>query len=441
MSAANKTPAFSLQIVVHETGLTPDTLRAWERRYGLPQPERTAGGHRLYSQDDIDMLKWLVARKAEGVSISRAVQLWRQLAAEDQGPESSAPSGSQAVALPAERAPAAGDHLVHIRRAWLTAGLAFDEGRAEDILSEAFALFPPEVVCLTVVQKGLSEIGEAWYQNRASVQQEHFISALAMRRLQALLAAAPPPARLGRILIGCPPGEEHSFSALLLAWLLRRQGWPVTYLGANVPLLRLEEALAAIKPKLVVMPAQRLPSAAALLEMASFLGQQGQALAYGGRIFKLHPTLPTRIPGYYLGDDLAQAGQMVERIITLSPPLSPIEVASAAHQAALHHFRERQTLLEGQIWQNVAGQNIPHLRQLAIANQELTTTIVSALALGDMALADEAITWVSGLLGHHRLDLRQLHHYLALYHRLAADILDERGAPILAWLERVTNDE
>src|SRR5215213_9573916 len=72
------TPAFNLKVVLNETGLAADTLRAWERRYGLPLPQRTAGGHRLYSQYDIETIKWLIARQAEGLSISRAVDLWNE---------------------------------------------------------------------------------------------------------------------------------------------------------------------------------------------------------------------------------------------------------------------------------------------------------------------------------------------------------------------------
>src|SRR4030042_4721348 len=60
--------SFNVKAVVRETGLKPDTLRAWERRYRLPRPERTAGGHRLYSQRDIDCLRWLAARQTEGLS-------------------------------------------------------------------------------------------------------------------------------------------------------------------------------------------------------------------------------------------------------------------------------------------------------------------------------------------------------------------------------------
>ena len=72
------TPAFNLKVVLKETGLAADTLRAWERRYGLPVPQRSAGGHRLYSQRDIETIKWLMKRQEDGLSISRAVDLWNE---------------------------------------------------------------------------------------------------------------------------------------------------------------------------------------------------------------------------------------------------------------------------------------------------------------------------------------------------------------------------
>ena len=74
----SKNPAFNLKVVLQETNIAADTLRAWERRYGLPMPQRTSGGHRLYSQYDIETIKWLLARQAEGLSISRAVDLWNE---------------------------------------------------------------------------------------------------------------------------------------------------------------------------------------------------------------------------------------------------------------------------------------------------------------------------------------------------------------------------
>ncbi len=73
MVSEDSNPVYNLRVVVRETGLTPDTVRVWERRYGLPQPKRTAGGHRLYSQSDIDILKWLAAKREAGLSISQAI--------------------------------------------------------------------------------------------------------------------------------------------------------------------------------------------------------------------------------------------------------------------------------------------------------------------------------------------------------------------------------
>ena len=83
MDGPSKTPAFNLKVVIRETGLKPDTLRAWERRYGLPNPRRSSGGHRLYSQYDIETIKWLIERQNEGLRINRAVQLWQSF--EEQG--------------------------------------------------------------------------------------------------------------------------------------------------------------------------------------------------------------------------------------------------------------------------------------------------------------------------------------------------------------------
>ncbi len=71
------TPVYNLMVVLNETGLKADVLRAWERRYDLPHPHRTAGRQRLYSDYDIAIIKWLKNKQAEGLSISRAVQLWR----------------------------------------------------------------------------------------------------------------------------------------------------------------------------------------------------------------------------------------------------------------------------------------------------------------------------------------------------------------------------
>ncbi len=188
----SKTPAFNLKVVLKETGIAADTLRAWERRYGLPMPQRSAGGHRLYSQHDIETIKWLIRRQQDGLSISRAVELWKEELASGSDPL----AGSVPTTLvPSETFPTADTSLDSLRALWVEASLNFNEANAEQALNQAFSMFPVEVVSVEILQKGMAQIGKLWYENHASVQQEHFASSLAVRRLDALLSASPAPTR------------------------------------------------------------------------------------------------------------------------------------------------------------------------------------------------------------------------------------------------------
>ena len=187
-----------------------------------------------------------------------------------------------------------GDTVANLRQSWVNACLAFDEYQAEQLLSQAFALFPAETVCLDVIQKGLAEIGEGWYRGRVTVQQEHFASALALRRMEALLISTPSPTRPGRIMVGCPPEEEHTFVPLMLSLLLRRRGWEVIYLGANVPIRSIEATVGVVRPNLVILTAQQLHTAASLLEMAEVLYSERVPVAFGGLIFTEVPDLHLR---------------------------------------------------------------------------------------------------------------------------------------------------
>jgi MerR family transcriptional regulator, light-induced transcriptional regulator len=256
MITYSKIPTYNLKVVLQETDIKPDTLRAWERRYGIPMPTRTEGKHRLYSDYDIATIKWLLTRQHEGMSISRAVRLWRTLEEKGKNPLQEIPAPTtptllvehHQVAQPVAPITINGATIDDLRQTWIEACLHYNEPLAEQSLTQAFALYPPHVVCLEVLQKGLRYIGELWYQNKATVQQEHFASALAMRRLNTLVTAAPPPSRPGKIIVGCPANEHHVFSPLFLTLALRHNGWETLYLGANVPREYLENTIATPGP-------------------------------------------------------------------------------------------------------------------------------------------------------------------------------------------------
>ena len=438
MSSMQEEALFNLKAVVQQTGLKPDTLRAWERRYDLPSPERSKGGHRLYSQRDIDTIRWLMARQREGLSISRAVELWQQIEASGRDPLLSAtPIGGQRPMGPPPRA--LGDSLAELRKGWASACLAYDEERAAQVLAQAFALYSPEVVAVEVMQKTVAEIGEGWYRGRVTVQQEHFCSELTLRRLEALVMAAPPPTRAGRILAACPPQENHVLGLLLLTLLLRRQGWDVVYLGANVPLERLEGTVAATQPDLVVLAAQQLQTAATLLEMAGLLQGLEVPAAYGGLIFNLLPGLRGRIPGHFLGERVDLAAEEVERLVTAPRQPPAVEAVPEAYRQALVHFQDKAGLIEAEVLAQEGGR-MP-LRHLTLANRELGANIEAALALGDMGYLGTDLAWVSGLLHNRELPAEALQAFLAAYLRAAAVHLDERGKVVLDWLAEVAGTE
>ena len=311
MTATNRTPIYNMNAMLQETGLSADVVRVWEKRYQLPKPGRSAGGHRLYSQYDIELVKWLRARQLEGLSISRAVELWRERVAGGQDPL----AGVTPEVLPAAETLLPADTRIKVlRNHWLDACLSFDGQTAEALLNQAIALYPVETVCTEVLQWGLKSLGDLWYAGKVSVSQEHFTSGMVVNRMEALILAVPQPTREQTVLIGCPAGELHTFPALLLTLLLRRRGWKVINLGANVPADQLVETAQALSPDIVVLVAQTLPSAAALKDTVGLLGQLNIPVAFGGLVFNRVPALRNSIPAWFLGESVSGAVQQITQL-------------------------------------------------------------------------------------------------------------------------------
>jgi len=426
---AYRDPIYNLKAVVEKTGVSADALRAWERRYGLPNPARTEAGHRVYSRRDIDVIKWLVARQDEGLRIGRAVKLWRSLEGDGQDPLASMPLPPEAR----RESVAAGSTVAEVRDAWLSASMAFDERSAEQALTRAFAMYPPEVVCSQIIAAGIAEIGEKWCKGEATPHQEHFASQLAVRRLERLIAATPPPTRRGQILAASASGEEHTIGLLTMTLLLRRAGWHVVYLGADVPQEQIEQTIEATKADLIVLVAQQLDTAASVLAMARTAQDQGLPAAFGGRIFDQEPKLRERIPGHYLGSSFEQAVQETEQLMTTAYSTPEVEPTPEALTQARAHFRERRAELEADVWQAVHPQAMDHdaLNEL---NQMVGRSIEAALTFGDIELAAHQLDWIEGLSECYRPPTEHIDPYLRAYHGAAEKHLDERGAMIVNWL-------
>ena len=213
------------------TGVRAETIRAWERRYGLVEPARSAGGFRLYSPADEERVQAMRALIAEGVSAAEAATL--------------AKSGAGAAA-PSVRSP---DAEAERLRAALE---AYDEEAANRALDRALSAFSLDVFTGAVVLPAIAAIGNRWAAGEASVAQEHFATSVVRGRLLALSRGWG--SGLGPLaLLACPPGEQHDIGLIAFGLSLRNRGWRIVYLGQETPLDTLAETVRAVGPTVVVV--------------------------------------------------------------------------------------------------------------------------------------------------------------------------------------------
>lgn len=437
----SKRPLYNLNLVLQETGIKADTLRAWEKRYNLPQPDRSAGGHRLFSEYDIETIKWLMERQEEGMRISRAVDLWNSVLSNGQDPLSS-PQADPTMKPAVSISPQDSEALDFERTRWIEACLNFDENASEQVLTQSFAQFSLETVCIKILQAGLAEIGSLWYQGKASIQQEHFASELAVRKLHSLISAAPKPVRKDTILVSCPESENHIFSPLLISVLLRYRSWNVIFLGANVPKLQFKETIEKTQPALIVMTAMRLTTAATLLDTALYVQDLNVPVAFGGRIFNYSPELIEKFPGYFLGENLQKSITAVENL--LLSPLPPLEYNPIPDRfyETMDAFMDNKARIEAEVLQKMAESHAGMVSERIFqeVNNFLSQDINAALFLGDMKLLGTNVEWVKNLLGHRNLPEDLISEYLSAYAAAASAHLPQSSRPVLDWLTAMTKD-
>ena len=201
----------NIAAVARRTGIASDTLRKWERRYGVLRPNRTTGGQRRYDDSDVARVEWLRDRLAEGLRISEAAALLD-------------PAGEIAVASAGE-----------LRDALVEAAHAGDPVVLASLVEQAFTLHPVARAIEEIVQPALETIGGGWVDRSGAIAEEHLLTETVRARLERMLADRRPGVR-GKAVLACGPEERHDLGLLALAVLLQADGWLVAYVGADIPL-------------------------------------------------------------------------------------------------------------------------------------------------------------------------------------------------------------
>jgi DNA-binding transcriptional MerR regulator len=221
------------------TAVSPELLRAWERRYGLLRPRRTDGRTRLYSAADETRVRLMQRYIEDGLAPSEAAEMV---------------TASRLTIRPghAIAIPPADVRLVHDE---MHASLdRFDETSAQRALERLFSTYSPLTVVRDVMMPYLHEVGDRWAEGHVSVAQEHFATNFLHARLLAFARGWD--RGLGpRAVLACARGEQHTFGLISFGVALHQLGWRITYLGADTSVAMIEEAAAHVRPDLVVVSA------------------------------------------------------------------------------------------------------------------------------------------------------------------------------------------
>jgi DNA-binding transcriptional MerR regulator len=295
------TPRYNIKAVVQQTHVNISTLRAWEQRYGIPSPNRSDHGHRLYTQRDIAIIKWLKQCTDEGLAISQAVSILRESKILD--------TTTTSIELPTIPQQVGGG-WPETRAQLMDALFSLNMRQAHLIVNTACAMFPMERVILELFEPLMVAVGDRWARGQICIAEEHLVTNFIRQRLLAVSQLYAPFAHGPRLVCACVPNEHHEIGILMFAMLMEQRGWEIIYLGQNLSTEGLADMIARITPAVLcvgVTLAENVNGIFEISRVTELFDRQSLMMAYSGRIFAEHPELQRRIPGIFLGTDLHEA--------------------------------------------------------------------------------------------------------------------------------------
>lgn len=228
---------YTVKSAAQLVGISSSTLRAWERRYAVTEPKRTAAGYRIYSEADVELLRRMAELVESGQTPSLAAEQVLQ--------------ASEIRAEPDHGATAIGGQLGNTL---VNSAVDGDSEAITAALDKAFARSSYEAVIDDELMPALAALGDGWACGVVSVAAEHLAANAVLHRLAGTYAAAASRTGGPRVLIGAPAGTHHELGLLAFATAARRRGLTTDYLGANVPTEDWIKAIAIADAAAIVLP-------------------------------------------------------------------------------------------------------------------------------------------------------------------------------------------
>lgn len=242
-----------MRVVTRRTGLRADLLRAWERRYAVVKPSRSAGGRRLYSDADIERLRLLYRATLGGRGIGQVAELPDQALAaliRQDAAVSDAECASEARQRSArDEQRVAGDFL----DACFRMIERVDATALEAALRRAVVVLPAAALLDALLVPLLWRVGARWRDGTLRPVHGHLASVVVRRVLESVIGSASAPIGTAHLVVATPAGQVHEFGALLVAAAAAAAGWRVTYLGADLPAEDIAEAATRTRARIVAL--------------------------------------------------------------------------------------------------------------------------------------------------------------------------------------------
>lgn len=238
----------SIRTVSERTGLSPEVLRVWERRYAAVEPVRSEGGQRLYSDREVEKLRLLrrvtQAGRAIGVVAGMSVEELTRMALEDDEArvrleEREVRSRDRAIAQARDLA------MLQTRR--------LDASGLETLLRRTVVVSGMPTFLEEVAAPFMRVVGEAWHEGRITAAHEHLATRVVQRVIEGSIAELSAVDGAPAIVLATPAGERHEMGALLAAAAAAAEGWRIYYLGADLPAADIAATAEAVDARAVAV--------------------------------------------------------------------------------------------------------------------------------------------------------------------------------------------
>lgn len=251
---------YNIKAVSKIIGVQPSTLRAWERRYQIIAPKRNHAGHRLYTEEHIQILKWLMDKVSSGMMIGQAVQL-----------------------LEGNRLQSNVQNEIHYDREvvlvddLLQALLKFDEITTSALLNEAFSIYATEKVIASIVLQVSNKLLTLKNNNEVTMVQFQYVVSFLQTRLGMVYHNASSFSFIHKVVVL----ESNMLKGFVFSTYLRLKGYDVIYIRASLAEDSITLAVEQIKPKYVVISCDDGRERKNAMSYVDFLQEKNENLSVG----------------------------------------------------------------------------------------------------------------------------------------------------------------